>query len=110
MVNEPVTCMILPFMTTLSCHLSVKQKSKSGLIAKSTKGFSLIESVAALACLAVFTLLLISAWHTGWDTGDDKEQARALKLLELAEEKAQQPQSNAPAPMHAKPDSANTPD
>ncbi len=90
----------------------MKQKSKSKFNSgsKSTYGFSLIESVAALACLAVFTILLISAWHTGWDTGDDKEQARALKLQKLAEEKAQQLQPNAPAPMPAKPDSANTPD
>ncbi len=102
--------MFVPFMTALSFHRSMKQKSKSKSSSRSTKGFSLIESVAALACLAVFTILLISAWHTGWDTGDDKEQARALKLQKLAEEKALQPQPKAPAPMPAKPDSANTPD
>ena len=75
----------------------MKQKSKS------TNGFTLIESVAALGCLAVFTILLISAWHTGWDTSDDKEQARALKVQKLAEEKAQQPKTNAPAPIPAIP-------
>jgi hypothetical protein len=85
-----VTRMIVPLMTTLSCHRSMKQKSKS------TNGFTLIESVAALGCLAVFTILLISAWHTGWDTSDDKEQARALKLLELANERSNEPRAPSP--------------
>jgi type II secretory pathway pseudopilin PulG len=82
------------------------------MIATSTRGFTLIESIAALGCLVVFTLILISAWHTGWDTGDDKEQARALRLSQAAEQaplKAAEP-SPSPADAQAKPDAAKTPD
>jgi type II secretory pathway pseudopilin PulG len=71
--------------------------------ATSTRGFTLIESIAALGCLVVFTLILISAWHTGWDTSGDKEQARDLKLQKLAEEKSQQPNALAPIPVTPSP-------
>jgi type II secretory pathway pseudopilin PulG len=80
--------------------------------ATSTRGFTLIESIAALGCLVVFTLILISAWHTGWDTGDDKEQARALRLSQAAEQgplKVAEP-SPSSADAQAKPDAAKTPD
>lgn len=84
----------------------------SGSRRNAHRGFTLIESVAALGCLVVFTLVLFSAWQTGWDTGDDKEQARALKLsraAELAPLKADEP-SPSSADAQAKPAAAETPD
>jgi len=101
---NPDPAMLKPLIHTLGRT----QMSK----ATSTRGFTLIESIAALGCLVLFTLILISAWQTGWDTGDDKEQARALKLAEAAElapVKAADPTPSS-ADAQEKPDSAKTPD
>jgi len=48
-------------------------------VARHKDGFTLLESLAALSCLIIFSILVGSAWRANWSVTDEKRGSLPLR-------------------------------
>jgi len=80
-------------MMTRPIH-SVQPKQQAFFGNRRRRAFTLIEAIAALACLVVFTLILAGLWKSFWSpTKADNKKAPTVKSVPSDPEKRPEPVS-----------------